>query len=38
MDLLKHINVRVSRFTNDLCAINDGSEFLTLFKNIYPGC
>ena len=25
----------VCRFINDLCAINDGNEFLT-FKNIYP--
>ena len=27
---------RVSRFTDDLCAINDGNEFLTLIKNICP--
>ena len=26
----------VSRFIDDLYAINDGSEFLKLFKNIYP--
>ena len=26
----------VSRFIDDLCAINDDSEFLTLFENIYP--
>ena len=26
---------RVSRFSDDLCAINDNNEFLTLFKNIY---
>ena len=26
----------VSRFIDDLCTINDGNEFLTLFKNIYP--
>ena len=25
----------VSRFINDLCAINDGNEFLKLFKNTY---
>ena len=27
---------RVSRFIDDLCAINDGNEFLTLSRNIYP--
>ena len=26
----------VSRFTDDLCAINDGKRFPTLFKNVYP--
>ena len=26
----------VSRFTDDLRAINDDNEFLTSFKNIYP--
>ena len=25
----------VSRFINDLCAINDGNEFVKLFKNTY---
>ena len=24
------------RFTDDLCAINDGYEFFESFKNIYP--
>ena len=27
---------RISRFTDDLCAINDANDFLTLFKNIFP--
>ena len=26
----------VSRFIDDLCAINDDNEFLTSFENIYP--
>ena len=28
-----HVDM-VSRFINNLCAINDGNEFLTSFKNI----
>ena len=35
MDLPKYIK-NLSRFINDFCAISDGNEFLTLFKNTYP--
>ena len=35
MDLPKYI-MNLSRFINDLCAISDGNEFLTLLKNTYP--
>ena len=38
MDLLKkeYKYHRISRFIDDLCAINNDKEFLTSLKKIYP--
>ena len=37
MDLLKHINfMRLLDTLMTFCAINDGNQLLTSFKNIYP--